>query len=303
MQVNWKGVFPAVTTKLKEDGSLDHEAIKSGLNRLIANGVGGVVMMGMVGENAQLTADEKRTVLKLAVETVAGRVPVISGLAETNTALAVQFAKDAEAIGVQGLMVFPGLTYRSDDRETVEFYRTIARATQLGLMIYNNPRGYGVDMRPDLLEQLKSEANIVAIKEETYDTTRVTDLFHRFGDRFIVFCGVDDLILESVALGVSGWVSGMANALPKESVELFNLGAAGDFAKARKLYRALIDLFHLDVHVKLVQYIKLAENITAGYAEHVKAPRLKLEGEERRKIVAIVEQTLANVRALSNGCN
>lgn len=300
MQVNWKGVFPAVTTKLKDDGSLDHEAIKSGLNRLIGNGVGGVVMMGMVGENAQLTADEKRTVLKLAVETVAGRVPVISGLAETSTALAVRFAQDAEAIGVQGLMVFPGLTYRSDDRETVEFYRTIARSTKLGLMIYNNPRGYGVDMRPDLMEQLKNEANVVAIKEETYDTTRVTDLLKRFGDRFAVFCGVDDLVLESAALGVTGWVSGMANAMPKESVELLNLAVAGDFVKARELYRALIDLFHLDVHVKLVQYIKLAENITAGYPENVKAPRLKLEGEERQKVVAIVEQAIANVRALSN---
>lgn len=300
MQVNWKGVFPAVTTKLKHDGTLDHEAIKSGLNRLIDNGVGGVVMMGMVGENAQLTPEEKRTVLKIAVETVGGRVPVISGLAETSTALAVQFAKDAEAIGVQGLMVFPGLTYRSDDHETVEFYRAIARSTKLGLMIYNNPRGYGVDMRPELLEQLKDEANIVAIKEETYDTTRVTDLFKRFGDRFVVFCGVDDLVLESVALGVTGWVSGMANAVPKESVELLNLAVAGEFDKARKLYRALIDLFHLDVHVKLVQYIKLAENITAGYPENVKAPRLKLEGEERQRVVAIVEKALANVRALSN---
>src|ERR1700761_9255438 len=146
MQVNWKGVFPAVTTKLKQDGSLDQEAIVSGLNRLIDNGVGGVVMMGMVGENAQLTPEEKRTVLKIAVETVNGRVPVISGLAELNTANATQFAKDAEAIGVQGLMVFPGLTYRSDDRETVEYYRSIARSTKLGLMLYNNPRGYGVDL-------------------------------------------------------------------------------------------------------------------------------------------------------------
>ncbi|WP_233839448.1 dihydrodipicolinate synthase family protein [Paraburkholderia sp. ZP32-5] len=300
MKVDWKGVFPAVTTKLKDDGSLDHDAIRKGLNRLIENGVGGVVMMGMVGENAQLSPEEKRTVLKLAVETVAGRVPVISGLAETNTASAEQFAKDAQAIGVQGLMVFPGLTYRSDDRETVAYYRAIARATNVGIMVYNNPRGYGVDMRPDLLEQLKDEANIVAIKEETYDTTRVTDLFNRFGDRFVVFCGVDDLVLESVALGVTGWVSGMANAVPKESVELLNLAVSGDYAKARTLYRALIDLFHLDVHVKLVQYIKLAEHITAGYSENVKAPRLKLEGEERRNVIATIEKALANVKAISN---
>jgi 4-hydroxy-tetrahydrodipicolinate synthase len=297
MQVNWKGVFPAVTTKLKDDGSLDTEAIKAGLNRLIDNGVGGVVMMGMVGENAQLTPDEKRTVLKIAVETVGGRVPIVSGLAETNTGSAIQFAKDAEIIGVQGLMVFPGLTYKSDDRETVEFYRAIARATKLGIMIYNNPRGYGVDMRPDLLEQLKGEANIVAVKEESYDTTRVTDLYNQFGDRFLVFCGVDDLVLESASLGVTGWVSGMANAVPKESVELLNLAVSGDFEKARKLYRVLTPLFHLDVHVKLVQYIKLAENITAGYSENLKAPRLKLEGEERRKIIAIVEKTMADLKA------
>ena len=299
MQVNWKGVFPAVTTKLKDDGSLDHEAIKAGLNRLIDSGVGGVVMMGMVGESAQLTPDEKRTVIKLAIETGNGRVPVIAGLAEATTANAVQYAKDAEALGVQGLMVFPGLTYKSDARETIAFYRTVAQASTLAILLYNNPRGYGVDLTPDVVAQLLEEPTIEAIKEESYDTTRVTDLISRFGDRLAVVCGVDDLVLESVALGVTCWVSGMANAVPKESVELLNLAVAGDYEGARKLYRALIDLFHLDTHVKLVQYIKLAENITAGYSETVKAPRLKLEGEERQKVVAIVEKTLANVRALS----
>ncbi|MFM0172235.1 dihydrodipicolinate synthase family protein [Paraburkholderia sediminicola] len=299
MQVNWKGVFPAVTTKLKDDGSLDHDAIKAGLNRLIENGVGGVVMMGMVGENAQLTPEEKRTVIKLAVETVNGRVPVIAGLAETNTANAVQYAKEAQALGVQGLMVFPGLTYKSDARETVAFYKTIAQASTLSILLYNNPRGYGVDLTPDLVAQLLEEPTIEAIKEESYDTTRVTDLISRFGDRLAVVCGVDDLVLESAALGAKCWVSGMANAVPKESVELLNLAIAGDYESARKLYRVLIDLFHLDTHVKLVQYIKLAENITAGYSEAVKAPRLKLEGEERQRVVAIVEKTLADVRALS----
>ena len=299
MQINWKGVFPAVTTKLKDDGSLDHEAIKAGLNRLIDSGVGGVVMMGMVGESAQLTPQEKRTVIKLAVETVNGRVPVIAGLAETTTANAVQYAKDAEALGVQGLMVFPGLTYKSDARETIAFYRTIAQASTLAILLYNNPRGYGVDLTPDVVAQLLEEPTIEALKEESYDTTLVTDLISRFGDRLAVVCGVDDLVLESVALGVTCWVSGMANAVPEESVELLNLAVAGDYEWARKLYRALIDLFHLDTHVKLVQYIKLAENITAGYSETVKAPRLKLEGEERQKVVAIVEKTLGNVRALS----
>ncbi|SMG21134.1 dihydrodipicolinate synthase family protein [Paraburkholderia susongensis] len=299
MKVNWQGVFPAVTTKLKEDGSLDHDAIKSGLNRLIDSGVGGVVMMGMVGESAQLTQEEKRTVIRLAVETVNGRVPVIAGLAETNTASAVQYAKDAQALGVQGLMVFPGLTYKSDPRETIAYFRTIAQASSLSILLYNNPRGYGVDLTPDVVAELLKEPTIEALKEETYDTTRVTDLINRFGERLAVVCGVDDLVLESAALGAKCWVSGMANAVPRESVELLKLAVAGDYERARKLYRALIDLFHLDTHVKLVQYIKLAENITAGYAETVKAPRLKLEGAEREKVVAIVEKTLANVRALS----
>ncbi|GGD78954.1 dihydrodipicolinate synthase family protein [Caballeronia grimmiae] len=299
MAVNWKGVFPAVTTKLKDDGSLDHEAIKAGLNRLVENGVSGVVMMGMVGENAQLTPEEKRTVLRIAIETINGRVPVISGLAETNTAAAVQYAKDAEALGVQGLMVFPGLTYKSENRETIAFYKTIAKASKLEIMLYNNPRGYGVDLTPDVVAELLEEPTITAIKEESYDTTRVTDLLSRFEGRLNVVCGVDDLVLESVALGAKCWVSGMANAVPKESVELIDLAVAGNYEQARKLYRVLIHLFHLDTHVKLVQYIKLAENITAGYSENVKAPRLKLEGDERQKVVAIVEKTMADLRSLS----
>jgi len=299
MAVNWKGVFPAVTTKLNDDGSLDQEAIKAGLNRLVENGVSGVVMMGMVGENAQLTPEEKRTVLRIAIETINGRVPVISGLAETNTAAAVQYAKDAEALGVQGLMVFPGLTYKSENRETIAFYKTIAKASKLEIMLYNNPRGYGVDLTPDVVAELLEEPTITAIKEESYDTTRVTDLLSRFEGRLNVVCGVDDLVLESVALGAKCWVSGMANAVPKESVELIDLAVAGNYEQARKLYRVLIDLFHLDTHVKLVQYIKLAENITAGYSENVKAPRLKLEGDERQKVVAIVEKTMADLRSLS----
>lgn len=297
MSVIWKGVFPAVTTKLKADGALDEAAIKLGLERLIEGGVGGVVLMGMVGENASLTPSEKRTVLELAVATVAGRVPVISGVAETSTAGAIEFARAAEKIGVNGLMVFPGLTYKSDDRETVEFYRAIARSMPLDIMLYNNPRGYGVDLTPVLLDQLMAEKNVVAIKEESYDTTRVTDLLTRFGDRLAVICGVDDLILESAALGVVCWVSGMANALPVESVKLLNLAAAGDFVAARSLYRILTPLYHLDTHVKLVQYIKLAENMIAGYSEVVKAPRLILEGAERERVVAIVQKTIADLKA------
>lgn len=299
MKIDWQGVFPAITTKLKVDETLDPEAIRTGLERLIASGVGGVVMMGMVGENASLTPDEKRTVLRIAVQTVAGRVPVVAGVAETNTANAMLFARDAEQIGVSGLMLFPALTYKSDARETVAFYRSVARASGLPIMMYNNPRGYGVDLTPALLAELAEEPTLVCIKEETYDTTRVTDIYARFGDRFTVFCGVDDLVLESIALGVSGWVSGMANALPVESVKLFDLAKQGDFPAARELYRALIDLYHLDTHVKLVQYIKLAEHVTAGFAETVRAPRLPLIGEERERTLAIINKTIQTLQTLS----
>lgn len=298
MSIQWQGVFPAVTTKLKPDFSLDVDAIRQGLERLIANGVGGVVMMGMVGENAQLSPEEKLEVLRIAVETVRGRVPVVSGVAETGTARAAAFARQAAQIGVDGLMVFPGLTYKSDERETVAFYRSVAQASPLPILLYNNPRGYGVDLTPDLVAQLLEEPTIVAIKEESYDTTRVTDLITRFGDRLAVVCGVDDLVLESAALGVTAWVSGMANAVPKASVELLRLAVEGDFKRARKLYAALTPLFHLDTVVKLVQHIKLAEHLITGSAETVKPPRLDLAGDERERTLAITRQTLADLSAL-----
>ncbi|CAB3900762.1 dihydrodipicolinate synthase family protein [Achromobacter dolens] len=298
MSIQWQGVFPAVTTKLKPDFSLDADAIRQGLERLIVNGVGGVVMMGMVGENAQLSPEEKLEVLRIAVETVRGRVPVVSGVAETGTARAAAFARQAAQIGVDGLMVFPGLTYKSDERETVAFYRSVAQASPLPILLYNNPRGYGVDLTPDLVAQLLEEPTIVAIKEESYDTTRVTDLITRFGDRLAVVCGVDDLVLESAALGVTAWVSGMANAVPKASVELLRLAVEGDFKRARKLYAALTPLFHLDTVVKLVQHIKLAEHLITGSAETVKPPRLDLAGDERERTLAITRQTLADLSAL-----
>jgi 4-hydroxy-tetrahydrodipicolinate synthase len=298
MTIQWTGVFPAVTTKLKPDHSLDLDAIRAGLERLIANGVAGVVMMGMVGENAQLSPEEKLTVLRTAKEAVKGRVPIISGLAETSTARAVAYAQEAERIGVDGLMVFPGLTYKSDTRETVAFYRAVAQASKLEILLYNNPRGYGVDLTPDVVAQLLEEPTIVAIKEESYDTTRVTDLISRFGERLNVVCGVDDLILESAALGARAWVSGMANALPHESVQLLKLANDGEFIQARKLYAALTPLFHLDTVVKLVQHIKLAEHLISGSAETVKPPRLVLEGEERERTIAITRKTLADLKAL-----
>ena len=297
MSIKWEGVYPAVTTKLTKDQELDPAAIHAGLERLIQAGVGGVVMMGMVGENASLTPIEKRKVLEIAVETVQKRIPVLTGVAETTTRGAIEFARDAAKIGVDGYMVFPGLTYKTDVPETVAFYRSIARGVQLPIMLYNNPRGYGVDITPEVLFELREEGNVVAIKEESYDTTRITDLYNKFGDRFNVICGVDDLIVESAVLGVRTWVSGMANAFPAESVRLLNLCSAGKWEDARRLYRVLTPLFHLDTHVKLVQYIKLAENVTAGFAEQVREPRLPLVADERSRVLGIINRTIADLES------
>jgi len=207
----WKGVFPAVTTKMNQDGKIDLAATQSSLNRLVENGVSGVVVLPMLGENASLGATERETVIRAAVEAVAGRVPVLSGLAEITLETAKAHAHAYEGFGAQGLMVFPSLGYKTDPRETVAWYKGIAGASALPIMIYNNPIAYGVDVTPAILKELADTPEIVCVKEETGDIRRVTDTYIELGDRFSVFCGVDDLIVESAALGVTGWVSGMTN--------------------------------------------------------------------------------------------
>lgn len=293
----WTGVFPAVTTKLREDGSIDLNATQASIERLIANGVAGVIVLPMLGENASLQPDEKELVIRAAKEVVSGRVPVLSGLAEISTANATRSAKLFQTYGAEGLMVFPSLAYMTDKRETAEWYKAIAAATDLPIMIYNNPIAYKVDVTPVVLRELEKTPTIQYIKEESGDIRRVTDIYNELGNRFDVFCGVDDLILESVALGTTGWVSGMTNAWPQECVTLFNLCSAGRFAEARGLYRTLTPAFHLDTHVKLVQYIKLAEHLVYGAPEWVRAPRLPLTAEERQHVSSVIGATVTALKA------
>lgn len=295
MATTWRGVFPAVTTKLGKDESVDLEATQASLDRLIRNGVSGVIVLPMLGENASLTVAEQEKVVTAAKEAVAGRVPLLSGLAEISTAAAAAAAKRYEKLGAEGLMAFPSIAYKTDPRETARWYKDLAAACGLPIMIYNNPIAYGVDVTPAVLDDLVDTPSIVCIKEECGDIRRVTDLYNAHGDRFAIFCGVDDLILESVALGVTGWVSGMTNAWPAECVRLFDLARAGRFDEARALYRVLTPAFHLDTHVKLVQYIKLAESLVYGAPEWVRSPRLPLTGEERIHVVAVIERTIADL--------
>jgi 4-hydroxy-tetrahydrodipicolinate synthase len=288
----WRGVFPAVTTKLAEDGQIDLVALKASINRLIENGVSGIIVLPMLGENASMTMAERESVIRAAVEAARGRVPVLSGLAEVTLANARANARSYQDFGAQGLMVFPSLGYKTDPRETAEWYRGIASASSLPIMIYNNPIAYGVDVTCDVLRNLVDVPQIVCIKEETGDIRRVTDMYVEFGDRFSIFCGVDDLIVESCALGVTGWVSGMTNVWPSECVEIFNLCLQQKFSDARILYHILTPAFHLDTHVKLVQYIKLAENLVYGAPEWVRAPRLPLVGGEREFVIETVTKAM-----------
>ncbi len=294
VQVNWKGVYPAVTTQFKQDFSIDHQANNRMLEQLLADGVHGIIVCGTVGENCSLTPEEKRDVMTNAVKLVNGRVPVLSGVAETTTAAAVKYAQDAEHIGIDGLMVLPGMVYRSTEREAIFHYQQVARSTKLPIMIYNNPVTYGVDVSIESMKILVKEENVVAVKEATEDTRRITELFREFGDRLTVFGGVDDIALESIMLGATGWISGLTNVFPKESVAIFNLAEQGKFAEAREIWRWFLPLLRLDTISTLVQCIKYAEQLAGRGSERVRAPRLPLVGEQRAYVEKLFNEAMAS---------
>jgi len=295
----WSGVFPASTTQFARDESLDVSATQKVVAALIDDGVDGIICMGTVGENCSLSAPEKRTLMSAIKEAAAGRVPVLSGVAENTCALAAQYARDAEKIGIDGLMLLPAMVYKSNRRETLHHYRTVAQATGLPIMVYNNPVSYGVDITVDMFGELANLPNIVAIKESSEDTRRLTELRSAHGDRFVLFGGVDDIVLESLMLGATGWVSGLTNAFPRESVALFALAKAGRYAEALAIYRWFMPLLRLDTIPTLVQCIKLAEQSMGRGSEMVRAPRLCLEGAERAWVEGLVRDAVATRPQLS----
>ncbi len=299
MPVSWNGVFPAATTQFFPDESIDLKATARHLDIMIKAGISGLVLLGSVGENTALEYEEKLTVLKAMIEAVGGRVPVLTGVAETTTRLACRFANDADRLGVDGLMVLPAMVYKSDAREALTHFRTVARSTRLPIMIYNNPPAYYVDVTPAMFGDLAGEPNIVCIKESSDNVRRITDLINIHGDRFILFSGVDDLLLESVLLGAKGWISGLVNAFPEENQALWSLATAGRWEEARALYRWYTPLLHLDTHIKLVQYIKLAMAEAGLGSETVRAPKLTLAGEERERILGIIRHAIATRPALA----
>jgi len=293
MKTNWKGVFPAATTQLKHDQSLDLKATARHLDVLIDSGVSGLIMLGSLGENTALEQEEKRRVMEVAVKTSGGRVPVLSGVAECSTAAACRYARDMEKLGADGLMVLPAMVYKADSRETITHFRAVARASGLPIICYNNPVAYTIDITPEMFAELAHEKTLVAIKESSGNVRRITDLFNTVGNRYTIFTGVDDLALESVLLGAEGWIAGVGLAFPRENQYLWELATSGQWEKARELYRWYTPLLHLDIPIKFVQYIKLAIQECGLGAEWVRAPRLPLEGREREEILKIIRKGIA----------
>jgi 4-hydroxy-tetrahydrodipicolinate synthase len=293
MKTNWKGVFPAVTTQLKRDQSLDLDATARHIAVLIDSGVSGLIMLGSLGENTALQPEEKRRVMELAVKTSGGRIPVLSGIAECSTASACLYAREIEKMGADGLMVLPAMVYKSDPRETIAHFRAVARSSGLPIICYNNPISYGVDITPEMFAELADEPNLVAIKESSGNVRRITDLFNTVGDRYTIFTGVDDLALESILLGAQGWIAGVGLAFPRENQRLWELASSGQWEEARALYRWYTPLLHLDIPIKFVQYIKLAIQECGLGAEWVRAPRLPLEGREREEILRIIHHGIS----------
>jgi 4-hydroxy-tetrahydrodipicolinate synthase len=279
---------------MKRDGSLDIGATARHAEALIESGITGLVILGSLGENQMLSAEEKRLVVREMVRAIDGRIPLLSGVAETSTAEACRYARECEKLGADGVMVLPAMVYKTPDlEESLAHLRTVAKASGLPIMIYNNPISYGNDLTPEAFARLAEEPNFVAIKESSGNTRRITDLRELVGDRYALFTGVDDLILESAVLGIDGWVAGTGIAFPAQNQYLWELIEAGDWERAREIYRWFTPLLHLDVHVKFVQYIKLCVQECGLGREWTRAPRLPLSGAERKAVLKIIHDGIA----------
>ncbi len=290
----WKGVFPALTTKFTAQDTLDFTLFEKNLRAQLDAGAEGVILGGTLGESSVLSNEEKFDLVKFTIDKVAGKVPVVMNIAEGSTREAVKLADQAAKVGVRGLMLLPPMRYKSDHRETVAYYKAVAKATPLPIMVYNNPVDYKVEVTLDMFAELADLPTIQAVKESTRDVSNVTRMINRFGDRFKILSGVDTLAMESLLMGAHGWVAGLVCAFPAETVAIYKLVKAGKISEALKIYRWFLPLLELDIHAKLVQYIKLAETETGIGSEHVRAPRLTLIGEERDRVLKVIRDGIKN---------
>lgn len=296
--MDWKGVYPAVTTQFRDDFSLDLEATGKVIQALIKDGVAGLVMCGTVGEGCSLSGAEKRDVIAKAVEAANGRIPVVAGVAEYTPGLAAALARDASKLGADGLMVLPAMVYSGTPKEIKNHYATVAKASDLPIMLYNNPPSYRVDLTPEIVADLSEIDTIAAIKESSGQPNRLVDIANAIGDRLALVCGLDDVVMECVALGAIGWVSGMSNVFPKEGNALFQLAISGETEKALEIYKWFMPLLHLDARPDLVQCIKLCEHLAGRGTDLTRPPRLPLEGAVKAEVEGLFKKAAANRPAL-----
>ena len=292
MNVRWKGVYPAITTKFTSDDKLDMDLFIKNMNEQIEAGIDGIVLGGTLGEASTLTQSEKAVLVSETQKIVDDKIPVILNIAEQSTADAVRIAKEAEKNGIDGFMLLPPMRYAADSNETVEYFKSVANSTKLPIMIYNNPIDYKIPVTLEMFDKLADIDNINAVKESTRDATNVTRMINRFGNRYKILSGVDTLALESLIMGADGWVAGLVCAFPKETVAIYRLAKSGRIKEAINIFRWFLPLLELDINSKLVQNIKLAETYTGIGSEFVRAPRLHLNGTERENVVNIIEESL-----------
>ena len=293
VSVQWEGVYPALLTPFTADDQLDLPLFETNLTAQLEAGVHGFIIGGSLGEASTLLNSEKMELLKSGLAVSDGNVPVLINIAEQATKQAIACAQEAETYGADGLMLLPPMRYPADARETVTFFKAVAKETSLPIMIYNNPYDYKIMTTVAMFEELDELPNIQAVKESTRDLTNVTRMRNAFGDRFKLLGGVDTLALEALLLGCDGWVGGLVDAFPQETVAIYDLAKAGQVAEALDIYRWFMPLLELDTHPKLVQYIKLAATATGLGSEYVRAPRLPLIGAEREQVLNIINTALA----------
>ncbi|GGH13764.1 dihydrodipicolinate synthase family protein [Mucilaginibacter phyllosphaerae] len=301
MSINWNGVFPAVTTKFTENDEFDFDAFDKNIEAQLEAGASGIIIGGSLGEASVLSDSEKIALLQHTVEVVAKRAYVILNIAEQTTKAALLCAENALKYGADGLMMLPPLRYLADVEETIAYFAAVAKSTELPIMIYNNPYDYKIEVTLDMFEELSQYKNIQAVKESTRDVSNVTRMINRFGDRFAILCGVDTLALESLFMGAHGWVAGLVDAFPRETVSIFRLAKAGRMQEALAIYRWFLPVLELDIHPKLVQYIKLAESVTGLGTETVRLPRMKITGDERDRVLGIINHAVKNRPELPAG--
>lgn len=294
MDINWKGIYPAATTMFTDSDDLDYKTIEKNYTSLVEAGVDGLILGGTLGEASTMSPEEKDELLRFTLNNYGKQIPVLMNVAEQTTGLACAAASRAEKIGADGLMLLPPMRYTADKRETLVFLKRVAESTSLPIILYNNPADYKIEITIDMFEELAECSNIQAVKESTRDISNVTRMRNAFGDRYKVLTGVDTLGLESLLMGADGWVAGLVCAFPAETVAIYRLVKAGRVEEALKIYRWFLPLLELDVSAKLVQNIKLAGVATGINTENVRAPRLKLSGSEREKVLSIIDKALEN---------